>query len=70
MSQTTDTPELIAPDELIARLPGSFERGLESGDLFFYESTTADLSEGGIDVCFFEPVCDESSLKIHMRSLG
>lgn len=47
-----DNPTLITPKELLASLPKAFERGLESGELLFFESTTHPHAEDGIDVRF------------------
>ena len=51
MSETTDTPAIITPEELVASLPEAFERGLKSGHLLFFDSTTTTHKEAGIDVC-------------------
>lgn len=49
-SKFTHTPTRITPTELIAALPAAFERGTESGDLLFFESTVSTHTESGIDV--------------------
>ncbi|KAF8308367.1 hypothetical protein DL93DRAFT_2064028 [Clavulina sp. PMI_390] len=42
-------PPLITPSELITSLPQAFEKGLESGDLLFFESTVTKHAENGVD---------------------
>jgi ATP adenylyltransferase len=40
----------VSPAEILARLPSSFEKARESGDLFFYPSTIRKHKEFGVEV--------------------
>ncbi len=49
MGEKTYNPHILAPDEIITRLPLAFAEGL-GGELFFYDSTMTTYLENGIEV--------------------
>ena len=49
MGEKVYNPNVLTPDEIIARLPTAFEQGVK-GELFFYESTMTTYIENGVEV--------------------
>ena len=47
---TTEPPKRFTPQEIVTKLGPQFENARESGDLFFFPSTTHRHTDAGIDV--------------------
>lgn len=53
MTKYTSAPKPLTVSEVIDELPAVFERGVESGELLYFESDISEHVQDGIPVRFF-----------------
>jgi len=56
MTAVVDSPPVLTPSQLVARVPDAYDQGIAAGAVFFFPSTSDVHNESDIDVRLSQPI--------------